>query len=90
MLFGRPETVIVVAPELAAFYESIKPRQEAEEGTLVVLLDRRQADRRQTAQPTASERRYGDRRTPPADAARALMAVLGFVILHRQGDRYIA
>ncbi len=36
----------MVALHLTAFYEFIKARQDAEEGTLVVLLDRRHADRR--------------------------------------------
>lgn len=33
---SRPDTIIVVAPELASFYELVKVRQEAEYGSVVV------------------------------------------------------
>ncbi len=88
MILGRPDTIIVVAPELASFYEFVKARQEAEYGSLVVLLDRRQGDRRQASRPEVeSDRRRRERRTP-ADAARAQLSVLGFSILHRHGEQY--
>lgn len=86
---GRPDRIIVIDRELHSFYEFLKPRQESECGTLVVLLDRRQGDRRKMSQPGTLERRQGGRRAEPAGAAGALMAVLGFVVLHRDGDRYI-
>jgi hypothetical protein len=89
MILGRPDTVIVVAPELESWYEFIKPRQEAEYGTLVVLLDRRQRERRRVSAIVEADRRRVDRRTPPSDAARAQLAVMGFAILHRTGERYL-
>ncbi len=93
MILGRPDTIIVVAPDLASFYEFLKPRQEDGYGTFVVLLDRRQAERRQAERrqalrANASDRRHRDRRTQPSDAARAQLSVLGFTILHREGERY--
>ena len=87
MILGRPDTIIVVAPELASFYQFVKPRQEAEYGNLVVLLDGRHSDRRQASEQVGSGRRRRDRRAP-ADAAQAQLSVLGFTILHRQGEQY--
>jgi hypothetical protein len=93
MILGRPDKIIVVAPDLATFYEFLKPRQEDLSDAFVVLLDRRQAERRQLERPPAplrglADRRRGDRRSPSADAARAQLSVLGFTILHREGERY--
>ncbi len=85
---GRPETVIVMAPDLAAFYEFVKPRQEASGQSIVVLLDRRRGERRAQPQAISADRRASDRRANPAEAARALMSVLGFAVLRRHGDRY--
>jgi hypothetical protein len=88
----EPDTLIILSREQAAFYEFLKPRQEARGGTLVIL-DRRQGERRRDGQegvpPAGAERRRGDRRTPPPEAALALMSVLGFMILHREGDRWV-
>lgn len=91
MAFGesRPETLILVAPELVGFYESIKSQQETDDRSLVVLLDRRCGDRRRVRAAVPFERRAGDRRHA-RNAAWAMMAVLGFAILHRAGDRYVA
>ena len=93
MILGRPDTIIVVAPDLAGFYEFLKPRQEGSYGTFVVLLDRRQGERRQSQprlalSPNLGERRRIDRRSSYSDAARAQLSVLGFTILHREGERY--
>lgn len=88
----EPDTLIILSRDQAAFYEFLKPRQEARGGTLVIL-DRRQGERRRDGQgrgaAPASERRRGDRRAPPPEAALALMSVLGFMILHREGDRWV-
>jgi hypothetical protein len=89
MILGRPDTVIVVATELRSWYEFIKPRQESEYGTLVVLLDRRQGERRCERAEVDADRRHADRRTPPSDAAQAQLAVMGFAILHRTGEQYL-
>lgn len=90
MILGRPDTIIVVAPELVSFYEFVKPRQEAEYGSMVVLLDRRSMDRPQVGQELVSEPGQGERRTTESDPARAQLSVLGFAILHRAGERYTA
>jgi hypothetical protein len=90
MILGRPDTIIVVAPELAAFYEFVKPRQEAEYGSLVVLLDRRQQERRQASGELEPDRRRADRRVSRSESARAQLAVLGFSVLHRIGEHYTA
>jgi hypothetical protein len=87
---GVTNTLIVLAADQASFYQFVKERQEAPGGTLVIL-DRRTGDRRhdgQTRPPGPPERRRGERRTSPPDAALALMSVLGFMILHRNGDRW--
>jgi|RhiMetdeSRZDD1v2_1073273.scaffolds.fasta_scaffold334536_2 hypothetical protein len=90
MILGRPDTIIVVAPELASFYDFVKGRQEAEYGNMVVLLDRRQGERRRAAlQAVGDNRRLADRRAR-AEAASASLSVLGFAFLHREGERYIA
>jgi hypothetical protein len=86
----RPETLVIVAPDLASFYEYVKPRQEAGGQSIVVLLDRRRGERRTDVREIAPDRRVADRRAQPAETARALMSVLGFTILHRDGDRYTA
>jgi len=93
MILGRPDKIIVVAPNLVGFYEFLKPRQEDLVETFVVLLDRRQAERRQLERrqefrPSTADRRRRDRRSQPSDAARAQLSVLGFTILHREGERY--
>lgn len=82
---GRPAPVIVLARDQAGLYEFLKERQEAA-GKGRVILDRRLADRRRTATPVTRERRREDRRAPVPDAARALMSVLGFAVLHPEGD----
>jgi hypothetical protein len=90
MILGRPDMIIVVSPELESFYRFVKGRQEAEYGGLVVLLDRRLGERRTpAASQVETERRRRDRRTA-SDPARALLSVLGFTVLHRDGERYVA
>jgi hypothetical protein len=90
MILGRPDTIIVVAPELATFYEFVKPRQEADWGSLVVLLDRRQHERRQASLGLEPDRRSADRRASHSESARAQLSVLGFTVLHRVGEQYEA
>ena len=80
-------TLIVLAPDQASFYEFVKPRQEAAGRTLVVL-DRRAGERRKTDATMRENRRQGNRRARTPEAAVALMSVLGFMILHRQGDQW--
>jgi hypothetical protein len=89
MILGRPDTIIVVAPELTDFYAFVKPRQEAEYGSLVVLLDRRQHERRQAGVGLEPDRRRADRREQ-SEPAKAQLAVLGFSVLHRIGEQYTA
>jgi len=87
---GVADTLIVLAADQATFYHFVKGRQEAH-GRTLVILDRRAGKRRQDGQPgrpTPPERRQGERRTPTPEAALALMSVLGFMILHRSGDRW--
>jgi hypothetical protein len=87
---GRPETIIVIARQLADFYEFVKPRQEVRSRDLAVLLDRREGERRRWTETAQCERRHGDRRTSPVEAAKAQLSVLGFSILHRAGGLYSA
>jgi hypothetical protein len=87
---SRPETIIVIARHLAGFYEFVKPCQEARDRALAVLLDRREGERRRWAGIATCERRQGDRRTSPVEAAKAQLSVLGFSILHRAGGLYSA
>jgi hypothetical protein len=82
------QTVIVLARDQASLYEFLKPRQEARGGTLVIL-DRREGERRRDGHgPTVPDRRRSDRRAPTPEAALALMSVLGFMILHKDGGRW--
>ena len=83
------DTVIVVDGDQASFYEFVKPRQEARGHTLV-LLDRRHADRRRDAAKVPADRRRRDRRSGAPEAALALMSVLGFMVLHRDGGDWKA
>jgi hypothetical protein len=90
VILGRPDTIIVVAPQLASFYEFVKPRQEAEYGTMMVLLERRLGERRRSRAPAQDDRRHGERRVAQSEAAEAQLSVLGFTILHRAGEQYLA
>lgn len=81
------DTLIILAPDQATFYEFLKPRQEAM-GRTLVLLDRRRRERRNGGDAAPAERRRGQRRSGPPDAALALMSVLGFMILRRHGDHW--
>ncbi len=91
------DTVIILARDQASLYEFLKPRQEAGGGT-VVILDRRAGERRRDGdgtRPAAGDngpqpdRRKRDRRRETPEAALALMSVLGFMILHRDEDRWV-
>jgi hypothetical protein len=82
------DTLIVLAPDQASFYEFLKSRQAS--GRTVVILERRRAQRRRPARTRTPERRSTDRRTDTPEAARALMSVLGFMILHRGGRGWTA
>ena len=83
------DTVIILSREQASFYEFVKTRQESGGRTLVVL-DRREGERRRNGDGTAApDRRRSDRRAPQPEAALALLSVLGFMILHRDGGSWI-
>jgi hypothetical protein len=81
------DTLIVLAPDQASFYEFLKSRQA---GRTVVILERRRTQRRRPARTRSPERRSADRRTDTPEAALALMSVLGFMILHRGGRGWTA
>ena len=74
------ETLIILAPDQTSLYEHLKQTQETP-GQTRVILDRRHGG-------GAGPHREHERRAPTPEAARALMSVLGFMVLHRQGDRW--
>jgi hypothetical protein len=91
------DTVIILSRDQASLFDFLKPRQEGTGGT-IVILDRREGDRRRDGHGSASdptsnsevpERRTRDRRQETPEAALALMSVLGFMILHRDGERWV-
>jgi len=83
------DTVIILSRDQASLYEFVKTRQQSGGRTLVVL-DRREGERRRNGDGTATpDRRRSDRRAPQPEAALALMSVLGFMILHRDGESWI-
>ncbi len=61
---GRGQTLIIVARDRPDLWRALT-RQFAADGDIVILLDRRQGERRQSAQPTAPDRRGSDRRSMP-------------------------
>jgi hypothetical protein len=77
------ETVIVLSRDQASFYQFLKPRQDRV-GRTLVILDRRDADLETASGNGAAE----NRRHAQPEAALALMSVLGFMVLHRDGDRW--
>ncbi len=81
------DTLIVLARGEASLYDFLKPRQEAK-GRTIVILDRRQEARPRATVATAPDRRRSDRRSDNHEAALALMSVLGFMVLHRDGPRW--
>jgi hypothetical protein len=92
MVMQRPpsvETLIVLARDQASLYEFLKPRQDGVGHTLVIL-DRRERERRATAARPEAEQRNTQRRVPTPQAALALMSVLGFMVLHRAGESWTA
>lgn len=76
-----PDTLIILAPDQTSLYEHLKVTQERD-GRVRVILDRRRDA------GGAGPRGEHERRAPTPDAARALMSVLGFMVLHRHGDRW--
>jgi hypothetical protein len=82
------DTLIIFGRDQATLYEFLKPRQEAAVPRTIVLLDRRAGERRQDGAGVSPDRRQQNRRAPTPEAALALMSVLGFMILHRDGDRW--
>ena len=82
------DTVIVLARDQASLYDFLKPRQEAR-GQTVVILDRRSAPPREAERALAPAPAETERRTDTSSAALALMSVLGFMLLHRDGDRWV-
>jgi len=82
------DTLIILARDQATFYDFLKPRQEAAVPRTVVLLDRRVGERRQDGDGVEPDRRRSDRRATTPEAALALMSVLGFMILHRDGENW--
>ena len=78
------DILIVVAREQAGFYEFLKPRQEAQ-GRTAVLLERRTA----SSDGRLSRPVPNDRRVPVPAAAVVLMSVLGFMVLHRVGSHWL-
>jgi hypothetical protein len=81
------DTLIILGPDQATFYEFLKSRQGARGRTLVVL-DRRRRERRNGPGQASPDRRRRQRRAPVPEAALALMSVLGFMVLHRAGNRW--
>ena len=84
------ETVIVLARDQASFYEFLKLRQEQAGGTRVILDRREPAGSSNGSGPSPRQtgRRAPERRTTAPQNALALMSVLGFMVLHRQGERW--
>jgi len=86
---GGADMLIILAPNQGTFYDFVKARQEAGASRTRVILDRRRSERRNDGQRVSAERRHRERRATPPEAARALMSVLGFMVLHRDGDRWV-
>ncbi|HEV8673826.1 MAG TPA: hypothetical protein VGX21_07265 [Methylomirabilota bacterium] len=82
------DTLIILGRDQATLYEFLKPRQEAATPRTVVILDRRAGERRRDGLGVTPDRRRSDRRGETPEAALALMSVLGFMILHRDGERW--
>jgi hypothetical protein len=91
------DTLIILSRDQASFFEFVKDRQESG-GRTIVILDRRQGERRRNGHgspsnpatnPNAPERRQSERRRETPEAALALMSVLGFMVLHRDGDDWV-
>jgi hypothetical protein len=89
------DTLIILARDQATLYEFLKPRKEAATPGTVVILDRRGGERRGDGDGGAPERpavtpdrQQNDRRGSTPEAALALMSVLGFMILHRNGENW--
>jgi hypothetical protein len=74
--------VIVISRDHATFYEAIKARQESS-GRDRVFLDRRVNEpRRLVNSGWTPDRRQRDRRASVSPSERALVSVLGFMVLH--------
>src|SRR5512139_4006651 len=57
--------LLIVARDQVALYDHLKVTY-GDSADLMLLLDRRQGDRRQTDHPVRDERRRRDRRSPPS------------------------
>ena len=90
LLTVETETVIVLARDQASFYEFLKLRQEQAGGTRVILDRREPAGSSNGSGPSPRQtgRRAPERRAAAPQDALALMSVLGFMVLHRQGERW--
>jgi hypothetical protein len=91
------DTLIILSRDQASFFQFLKDRQESGGRTIVILDRRGDGDRRRDGHGSASdpatnpdvpERRQSDRRRETPEAALALMSVLGFMVLHRDGERW--
>ena len=91
------DTLIILSRDQASLFEFLKAHQESA-GRTIVILDRRDGERRRdghgspsnpVSNPAAPERRESDRRRETPEAALALMSVLGFMVLHRDGDHWV-
>ena len=74
---GLAHHVIIVARDREALYQHFK-KSFADNATIMVMLDRRRADRRAAATRTPVERRRGDRRWRATDEQ---IRVLGWAIV---------
>jgi hypothetical protein len=82
--------LIILSRDHPELYRSLKPAQEAN-GRDRLILDRRVAERRQgVGPPRRPDRRKGERRAPVTDADRALMLVLGFMVIHPESRLAVA
>jgi hypothetical protein len=91
------DTLIILSRDQASFFEFLRDRQKSG-GRTIVILDRREGERRRdghgsaadpATNPDVPERRQADRRRETPEAALALMSVLGFMVLHRDGDDWV-
>ena len=74
----RPDLMIIVDPHRA----DLLPRLQAQFGNVMITLDRRRGDRRQTNQPVAADQREGgDRREPLTSSQVELYRTEGYRIV---------
>jgi hypothetical protein len=79
------DTLIILSRDQASLFQFLKDRQESG--------DRRRDGHGSASDPATNpnvpERRRSDRRHETPEAALALMSVLGFMVLHRDGDDWV-